>query len=100
MRFLFLINIWVFGFCSTFLCAEKKVELGVDVFFKENHHLALKNKKIGLIINHTSRNKELHSTVDLFVQHAHDYSVTALFAPEHGWHGKAYAFEKVSDGKD
>ena len=35
----------------------EKIDLGVDVFFKDSKHSALNNKKIALIINQTSVNK-------------------------------------------
>lgn len=39
----------------------------------------------------------MESTIDLFLQHAPKLSLVALFAPEHGLQGNAYAFEEVED---
>ena len=63
-------------------------------FFKEGFANTLKNKKIGLITNHTGVNRELKSTIDLF-KDAQEFSLVALFAPEHGLNGSAYASEKL-----
>jgi uncharacterized protein YbbC (DUF1343 family) len=75
------------------------VDLGVDRFFSERFDAALENKRVGIITNQTGVDKELRSTIDLFVEHAHHYSVVALFSPEHGLKGDAYAWEKVEGGR-
>lgn len=57
----------------------------------------LREKKVALVANHTSR---------AFDQHLVDYlldqgiSVQKIFAPEHGFRGQASAGEKVDDGRD
>jgi|WetSurMetagenome_2_1015567.scaffolds.fasta_scaffold14272_4 uncharacterized protein YbbC (DUF1343 family) len=58
----------------------------------------LKGKRVGMIVNHTSR---LHSGEFLLdsLQGA-GIAVTALFGPEHGIRGAAGAGEKVGDGVD
>ena len=43
---------------------------------------ALKNRKIGLITNHTGNNFDLESNFDLMLRAG--YKMTALFSPEHG----------------
>ena len=73
------------------------VKLGVDQFFAEKHYVALENKKIGLIINHTSLNSALIPTDHLFKSHGSKLNVVALFSPEHGFNGSMRAFEKVPD---
>ena len=88
--------IWVFFF-SLSLFAE--VRLGVDQFFI-SHVDELKNKKIGLIINQTSVDSEMRSTLSRFLELAPEVTVAALFSPEHGLKGSAYAAEKVADGKE
>ena len=75
------------------------VELGVDVFFKEGHEAQLLGKRVGLITNHTGVDRELCSTVQRFMAHEGAYKVVALFAPEHGMQGLAYAWESVEDAK-
>lgn len=85
-------------FCSVSLYAAK-VELGIDLFFKEGHADQLQGKRVGLITNQTGVNSELKSTVDLFKE-AQSFSLTALFAPEHGLNGSIYAGEHVKGGKE
>ncbi|HSW85862.1 MAG TPA: DUF1343 domain-containing protein [Rhabdochlamydiaceae bacterium] len=84
-----------------FAFSQPKIELGVDVFFKDGYVELLKNKKVGLITNHTGVDRHLRSSIDLFKQHAlsKEFSLIALFAPEHGINGKAYAGEKCDDVK-
>jgi uncharacterized protein YbbC (DUF1343 family) len=77
-----------------------KVQLGIDCLFQEGHLGQLKGKKIGVITNHTGVNGELKSTAELIKMHATDYTLRALFAPEHGIHGKAYAEENIEDVQD
>ena len=43
-------------------------DLGVDVFFAEGEIKSFKGKRIGLITNHTGVNKDLVSTLDLFLK--------------------------------
>lgn len=88
-----------FLYLPVLLFAEPKIELGVDAFFKDGHSALLKNKKVGLITNQTGVDRHLQSTIELLKQHAQEYTLAALFAPEHGIHGKAYAGEKVDHEK-
>ncbi|MBN2479263.1 MAG: DUF1343 domain-containing protein [Parachlamydiales bacterium] len=88
-----------FIFLSSFLLAEPKIDLGVDVFFKEKRQGILKNKKIALIINQTSIDKNLKPTLDLFLENAKEYEVIKLFSPEHGISGINYAGENVNNSK-
>ncbi len=76
-----------------------KVELGIDRFFKEGGASALKGKKVALLINHTSRDGDLRSTEELFLQHQDGYEIVALFSPEHGLSGLFHAEEQVADMK-
>jgi uncharacterized protein YbbC (DUF1343 family) len=75
------------------------VELGVDVFFKDGLIFELKGKKVGLVTNHTGIDSEMRSTIDRFLEHSAQVKLVALFAPEHGLNGQAYAFEEVKDKK-
>jgi len=74
------------------------IELGVDQFFKNGHERLIKNKKVALLTNQTGRTSNNQSTIELFLERAKNYQVIALFCPEHGLDGKAYAFEKIKDG--
>src|SRR5262249_22822880 len=76
-----------------------KVRVGIEQLFIEDHASLLVGKKIGLITNHTAVNNKMQSTFEILQAHAsqHGYSVTALFAPEHGIHGTAYAGKLIED---
>jgi len=58
----------------------------------------LKGKRVGLVINHTSRLSSGEFLLDV-LQRA-GIAVTALFGPEHGVRGAAGAGEVVADGVD
>lgn len=75
--------------CSTF----PTVSLGVDAFFDENMAQKLAGKRVALAINHTSVNQKRQSTLSLFIKNK--IHVVALFSPEHGVDGRAYAAEKI-----
>ena len=57
----------------------------------------LAGKKVGLVVNQTSRVKQTH-LVDFLM--SRNVAVQAVFAPEHGFRGKLGAGEKVTDGID
>jgi uncharacterized protein YbbC (DUF1343 family) len=61
----------------------------------------LKDKKVGLLVNHTSllpqRGKNVH-LLDFLLEQG--VEVTTIFAPEHGFRGNADAGEKVESGID
>jgi uncharacterized protein YbbC (DUF1343 family) len=64
---------------------------------KETYLPFLKGKKLGLIVNHTSRKGDMH-LVDFLLSEGID--VIKIFAPEHGFRGDADAGEQVASGKD
>lgn len=70
------------------------VEVGVDLLVKERDRI--KGKRIGLISNQSAVNKRLQTTFDFLKDQMH---LVALFAPEHGYFGDAYAYEKVEHGE-
>jgi uncharacterized protein YbbC (DUF1343 family) len=76
--------------------AEAKVLTGIDVLEREGFK-QLAGMKIGLVTNHTGRNREGRSTIDV-LNEAKAVRLVALFSPEHGIRG--LADEKVSDSKD
>ncbi len=57
----------------------------------------LKGKKIGLVVNQTSMLGELHLADTLL---SLGVDIKTIFAPEHGFRGKADAGEHVANGKD
>ncbi|MDA0346462.1 MAG: DUF1343 domain-containing protein [Verrucomicrobia bacterium] len=73
-----------------------KVRNGIDVLEKQNF-ASLNGLKLGLITNHTGRNRRGVSTIDLLFE-SDQVELVALFSPEHGIRGKLD--EKVGDSLD
>jgi uncharacterized protein YbbC (DUF1343 family) len=71
---------------------------GVEVLFTDSAHL-IKGKRVGLITNHSGRDRKGTSTIDLLFK-APGVKLTALFGPEHGLRGIARAGEKVASTVD
>ncbi|NGX29005.1 MAG: hypothetical protein K940chlam1_01197 [Candidatus Anoxychlamydiales bacterium] len=86
-------------FALSYLVANPKVDLGIDLFFKENKQSILENKKVALLINHTSVNKDLKPTLAIFQENAKNFTITKIFSPEHGLNGTDYAGIKTNDSK-
>ena len=71
---------------------------GVEVLLADSLHL-IRGKRVGLITNHSGRDRRGTSTIDLLF-HAPGVRLTALFGPEHGLRGVAQAGESVSTTTD
>jgi uncharacterized protein YbbC (DUF1343 family)/CubicO group peptidase (beta-lactamase class C family) len=69
---------------------------GVDVLERDGFKL-LQGKTVALVTNHTGRNREGVSTIDL-LHKAPGVKLKVLFSPEHGLRGELD--ENVGDGKD
>ena len=81
------------------LGADKKALVlnGIDVLVEENYK-SLEGKRIGLLTNHTGRDKKGNATIDLLFN-APEVELISLFAPEHGIRGdKDQAV--IEDSKD
>ncbi len=70
---------------------------GIDVL-ERDHFRALKGQRLGLITNHTGRNRKGTSTVQI-LRSSNEVELKILFSPEHGFEGKLDT-EKVGDSKD
>ncbi len=70
---------------------------GIDVLEKENFK-ALDGMKIGLVTNHTGRNRAGKSTIDV-LNEAKNVKLTSLFSPEHGIRGELDQ-SKINDSID
>lgn len=69
---------------------------GIDVLVKEDF-ARLRGLRIGLITNHSGRDRQGRATIDL-LHEAKDVKLVALFSPEHGIRG--VADDKVGDTLD
>lgn len=72
------------------------IDTGLDMFFQQGFDQDLRGKRVGLITNHTGVNKNLVSNIELFLTHEKEYKLDAIFSPEHGINGAAYAGEIVN----
>lgn len=71
---------------------------GIEVLLSDSLHL-LRGKRVGLITNHSGRDRRGTSTIDLLYR-APGVKLTALFGPEHGLRGVAQAGEKIVSDVD
>ena len=71
---------------------------GIEVLLTDSLQL-IGGKRVGLITNHSGRDRRGTSTIDL-LYHAPGVRLTALFGPEHGLRGVARAGESVSTTTD
>lgn len=72
------------------------VRTGADVLLADSLHL-LHDRRVGLLCNHTSRLSNGAYLFDTLFAHR-DVQLTALFTPEHGFHGSADAGDAVASG--
>ena len=71
---------------------------GIEVLLRDSLHL-VRGKRVGLITNHSGRDRSGTSTIDLLYR-APGVRLTALFGPEHGLRGVARAGESISTTTD
>ena len=71
---------------------------GIEVLLTDSIHL-VRGKRVGLITNHSGRDRRGTSTVDL-LHRAPGVRLTALYGPEHGIRGAARAGEKIATARD
>src|SRR5262249_36498632 len=62
------------------VCISAQVSLGVDNLFQEKYLNVLKNKRVGLITNHTAINCHMDSTINILktASAQHQFKLTAL----------------------
>ena len=73
-----------------------RVQTGLDVL-EAQKFAPLRGKHIGIITNHTGRDSQERSTVDVLT-HATGVQIVAMFSPEHGLAGRND--EKIASTKD
>ena len=74
------------------------VRPGVDVL-AERLPAVLAGKRVGLVTNHTGRDSQGRSTIDILHEHP-GVELVALYGPEHGIRGAAAAGETVDSSRD
>ncbi len=94
-----LLNVFLFFSFMVLGCLggyeEKPVITGAEN--TENYLPLLRNKNVGLIVNHTSLVGDVHLVDFLF---DNNIEVKKIFAPEHGFRGEAAPGEVIEDGID
>lgn len=82
--------------------AFPKVKVGIEQLMLPEYSPLLKGKRIGIITNQTAINSDFKTTIDILKSNAleKNYQLIALFAPEHGINGAAYAFQAIQESKD
>jgi uncharacterized protein YbbC (DUF1343 family) len=78
--------------------ASGNVLPGVEVLLRDSLHL-LSGKRVGLITNHSGKDRSGTSTIDL-LHHAPGVQLTALYGPEHGLRGAAEAGVHIASTVD
>jgi uncharacterized protein YbbC (DUF1343 family) len=75
-----------------------QVKPGVEVLISQYRYL-IEGKRVGLITNPTGVTSDLTSTIDV-LHNMPNVRLVALFGPEHGVRGDAFAGEKVGNSVD
>lgn len=88
-------RIFLFLSFFPFILLAAPVEVGADRLFESGYAPLVKNKRLGLVTNHTGIGKEHISTIDILRKKG---NLVAIFTPEHGLTGAARAYEKVPSG--
>ncbi|MCR4569262.1 MAG: DUF1343 domain-containing protein [Bacteroidales bacterium] len=91
----FIIIMWAL-FGSLFLQAQ--VIPGIEVL-EQNGFEELLGKRVGLVTNPSGVDRQLRSTIDILFE-APQVNLVALYGPEHGVRGDAYAGDLVESTKD
>ncbi len=85
------------AFFLVFTAAAQKESPKPAIYDTEAYLPLLKGKTIGVVANQTSVKEGVH-LVDFLLKN--EITIKRVFAPEHGFRGKADAGEKVEDVKD
>lgn len=92
---------WLFPLFFAFFLHAAQVKPGIEQLFEKPHIEKLRGKRVGLITNQTGVDSRSNSTISLLQRREKQdgYTLSALFSPEHGLFGVAYAGEEVGDAK-
>lgn len=80
------------------LTARAQVYTGIDMLERYGFE-ELQGKRVGLVTNPSGVDRNLRSTIDILFD-APGVELVALYGPEHGVRGDAYAGDHVASGKD
>ena len=79
-------------------CPGMAPKLGIEVLLEQRLDL-LRGRRVGLVTNATGLDSQLRSDVDRFAAHP-DFTLVALFGPEHGVRGDVQAGDHVASARD
>ena len=82
----------------TVCSAQAQVLTGIEVLERRGFE-ELRGKRVGLVTNPGGVDRNLRSTIDILFD-SPDVNLVALYGPEHGVRGDAYAGDKVAGGTD
>ena len=93
-----IITVVAIAMISVMAMAQNHVKTGIEVLESRDFE-CLKGKNVGLVTNPSGVDFQLRSTIDI-LHNAEGVNLVALYGPEHGVRGDAYAGDKVADSKD
>ena len=88
--------LFLFCFGEIYPLEQKRVKLGNECLLND-FPLALQGKRLGLVINHTSRLPGSKPLIKALLDKGH--SIQAVFTPEHGFSGSTEGGMEVSDSR-
>ena len=91
-------KILTFLFLLASLTLSAQVYTGIDMLERYGFE-ELRGKRVGLVTNPSGVDRFLRSTIDILFE-APEVNLVALYGPEHGVRGDAYAGDHVASGKD
>ena len=97
-RILILLTCLAFQACSTAVSEAQEVYTGIDMLERYGFE-ELRGKRVGLVTNPSGVDRNLRSTIDILFE-APEVNLVALYGPEHGVRGDAFAGDHVASGKD
>lgn len=80
------------------ICLQAQVVPGIEVLEQDGFRV-LQGKRVGLVTNPSGVSRDLRSTIDILFD-APEVNLVALYGPEHGVRGEAWAGDHVAGGTD
>ncbi len=91
-------SVTLVGLALSASTATAQVRSGLEVLLTDSIHV-LKGQRVGLITNHSGKDREGRRNIDLLFK-APGVQLVALFGPEHGISGVVRAGDKVGNSRD